>query len=322
MAGWVEQIERKASLLEEQMRAAAALVARFGQAGDDPVSPYMTMLREIYREEMPVARLLDNSDLILHAEGPSLRDAKPGLKAVNWICTTAERQIRLLATSIIDMASTDLRRAARMLDLRLSGLAPGSLYAGFRLEQPDTGMFEEEDRELFDQIRMAIHSVARVPAFIEDERVSAGLSEAITDPATRDAAMEAAYRLSPTGRLGIHTVDVSAPDVGVGSLSQRERVVLKAALVNPVRTNLRGVFVGEAREVDMDANRIHLRNIEGIGALRCVVPPMTRDEAKIFIGSLVRVEGTYDTDKEGRPRLLRAEHISAIRRPVQTNIDI
>lgn len=322
MAGWVEQVERKASLIEDQMRSAMQLVERFGDGGEDAIAPYSAMLRKLYREDLPIARVLDDSDIVLHAEGPSLGEKLPGLRAVNWLCGAAERQLRILATAVMGLADIEERRIRKLLDLRLTGMAPGSLYAGFKLEEPPSSLFDSDTFDLMHDVRFAIRSVAYVPRFIEDEMVSDGISEAIPDPASRDAAMEAAFRLSPTGRAGIHTVDVSAPDIGSGSLSQRERVVLKAALDSPSQEGTFGRFVGDAREIDMDLGRIYLRNIKSVGSLRCVVGPISREDAARLIGSTVRVEGRYQTDKKGRPRLMVVEHITAISRSEQDALDI
>jgi len=318
MAGWVEQLEHKASIIEDQMMAASALVARFGTPQDRIASPYAMMLADLYREEMPLARIMDESDIILHAEGAVFLDHRPGLRAFNWLCSVADKQFRTLATSMAGMMRDDVSAVRKQLDLRLTGIAPGSLYAGFCVDIPDSGIFGQNDNEMLNQVRRAMRAVVNVPAHILDERISPSIAEDIDDPAMRDAAMRAAYNLAPTGKMGIHTVDVAAPGLRMGSLGMRERQVLGEAIKNPVTARKHGAFVGDVRAADLDKHLFNLRGREF--TIRCITTHMNADMARDMIGRTVRVSGMYDTDKEGRPRLMQVESIEPIKSPVNRSL--
>ena len=124
----------------------------------------------------------------------------------------------------------------------------------------------------------------------------------------------ALFRLSPTGKVGIHTLDISSPDADQSELGNRERVVLRDALRKPVMLKKRfGEFVGEVREVDLDSGRFHLRNISGIGTLRCVLPNVTSETGQKILGSVISVSGDYECDASGRPRLMFAQDLKLVK---------
>lgn len=316
MAGWVEQLERKAVIIEDQMMAASALVARFGSPGERAAKPYAEMLAGLYRDEMPMARIMDSSDIVLHAEGTVFLNQHPGLRAFNWLCASADKQFRTLATSVAGMMRDDIDAVRKRLDLRLTGIAHGSLYAGFCVTLPEAAMFTvKDDAPMLEHIREALRAVVRVPAHVLHERVAASMSEDIDDPALRDAAMRAAYSLAPTGKMGIHTVDVTAPGLRMGSLGLRERQVLGEALKRPVTARKQGSFVGEVRLADLDKHLFTLRGSDY--TIRCITTDMNADMARDMFGRMVRVSGIYDCDSQGRPRLLQVERIE----PVKTGVN-
>lgn len=67
--------------------------------------------------------------------------------------------------------------------------------------------------------------------------------------------------------------------------------------------------MGELREVDLDAKRFHLRNVPGIGGIRCVLSPAQCRHCTQLIGHGVRVSGEYEADADGKPRLMRVQTV-------------
>lgn len=325
---WQHQTHRRAALVFDQIAQARRLAEeavrnQWPDAPDDidaflDGTPYMALLDKLYGEDFQLSRLMDCSDLIFHAEGPAAADAMPQLKAINWLCAGVDRNLRRLAEAVLQMHSDIANRLAGAIDLRLTGMAPGSLYLGFSLAPPAeilSGMSAGEEESSFVMIRDAIRGLPTVPRFIRDEDIDDGILEAIPDPALRDASLTASYHLAPTGKMGIHTIEIGRPDAQPAALSQRERVVLRdIAMKRPLMRNRHsGVFVGELREVDLDANRFHLRHIPEIGNLRCVMP-LNVDDIRQWIGRGSRVEGVYETDGHDRPRLMQVQKIE----PYQT----
>jgi len=314
MVTWVEQVHKRASAFQGQIAAAKTAEAGSGIDLSGMIDLYRLKLEEIYLEEMPLAKIMDTSDLVFHAEGPSTTSGEPGLRAFNWLCASAEKQLRMLAKAIFNLTDLDAKRLSKNLDLRFSGFAPGSIYAGFSIAPLASIMDSDEPESVHEAIKFAIRQLPTIPEFIDDESLNLGIAELIPDPAMRDASLEALFRLSPTGKVGIHTLDISSPDAGQSELGNRERVVLRDALRKPVTLKKRfGEFVGEVREVDLDSGRFHLRNISGVGTLRCVLPNVTSEIGQKILGSVIAVSGDYECDASGRPRLMFAQDLKLVK---------
>jgi len=325
MKSRVEQLHARASIVHDQIMAAKEMQRLSGIDTSGVYSSYNQLLEKLYSEDLPLARLLDGSDIMLHAEGPSTSDSSPTLHAVNWLCQTAEKQLKSLAKATFDLSNDSAAKLANQLDLRLTGFAPGSIYVGFRLEPPSAQLFDGEMDPVFTQIKDVITRLSEIPGFVDDESINASINEALPDAAIRDAMLTAALHLAPTGKLGIHTLELSSPQTMQPSteLSQRERVVIREALKRPILlSSTMGTFAGEIREIDLDARRFHLRNVRECGTLRCILPPEYFHEAefKTTLGVFAKVTGRYETDSNGRPRLLIVSSFERLPQPEQLNL--
>lgn len=326
MKTWADNVHSKAYLIHEQIIAAKEAEQLSGVDTTGMQKYYWTLLEKLFSDDMPLANLLDNSDILLHAEGPAASDTLPSLHAVNWLCQTAEKQLRALAKATFDLSEVDAGKLANKIDLRLSGLAPGSIYAGFKVQaDQSTYLIDSSSEPIFTIVRDTISQLPDIPAFIGNEFIKSGITEAIPDSAIRDAMLNAALHLAPTGKIGIHTIELSSPLTHRPSaeLSQRERVVIREALKKPnLLSPKAGSFVGEIREIDLDAKRFHLRNVKDYGTLRCVLPNHYQEaDYKAILGDMAKVTGHYETDKNGVPRLLLVEKLERIAKPKQNTIE-
>lgn len=263
----------------------------------------------IVEHDLPLARLMDASDVLLHAEGPGAAHGMPWIGALTWLLSTTQTTIKRLSAAALDLWGADGHALARHLDLRVPGVVPGSLWVGVKLVPPQADLLPQ-DTALMERLSDQLGQLPALTRYIDDEGLRPGIEQAAPDPALRDVQLSALYRLSPTGRRGIHTLELSAREHGTASLSQRERVVLHEAIAHPSRALGReGAFVGDVREADLDKTRIHLRNVPDVGTLRCVMPELPTAQATALLGQRCRVQGRYQTDTAGRPRLMFVEHI-------------
>jgi hypothetical protein len=328
MQPWELQAIRRAHLLHLQLESAVKRTESSNVAALREVdfmsadSPYMQQLVKLYREDMALAGLLDSSDLLLHAEGPGAIDHSPRLRAVNWLCSNAEKHIKSLLSSLLPMTKKTNRIAIQDLDLRLCGLAPGSLYAGFALaattlDSKEAG-FSFEDDELLGSMRKAMHSLPVVPQYVDSDRLNPEIMEALPDPALRDAVLVAAYELAPTGSRGIHTVEISSPRAAESAsrqphaLGQRERLVLRDALRQKpmMRQSRSGSFIGVLRAIDLDTMRISVRGISSeIAALRGCLNEQAVQQARYYLDQQVRITGEYECGQDGQPRMMQVQFI-------------
>lgn len=320
---WTEHADMTLQAVLENMVAEGLLAKQVGlQATPSQiVGASRELLAEVIRSSLPLAHLMDTSDLVLHAEGPAVREAAVRLSAVNWLTQAAEKAMRSLSANLFDLADRDARNLMRSLDLRLTGFAPGSLYAGFSIVPPEADLISSDDEPVFARARAAIKALPSILPMIGDDRINPGIRDLLPDPAERDSTLSVLYDLSPTGHRGIHTLEMSSPGVKGGTLSQRERVVIHDAIRRPDLTNRKsGSFVGELREIDLDARRFHLRDVQGIGTLRCVIGSIDSMQAKALIGEFVRVAGEYETDRHGKPRFMIVHNAQLLPRAYQPSL--
>jgi len=323
-------VHGRASIVFEQLAKAASFAPSEEERTrffDDEENPYYKLLDELYSEEFALARLRDSADFVVHAEGPAAKGQSPELRAVNWLCSGVDKQLRALAAAALSMAGSEAQSLAKKINLRLTGFAPGSLYAGFCVSDADDGsdscsIVSGMTDPAIDAVRKAIRQMSELPKFVNDEDISDELSDYINDPAMRDASIVTAFQLAPTGRIGIHSLEISSGRTPPQTLGQRERVVLKEAIKSPrMIRSYTGTFAGTVRGIDLDSKRIHLRGIRDIGTLRCVVRNYDDNLMRGLLDKNLSVTGRYEVDQNGRPRLMTVESIQIAREQTQTEID-
>lgn len=307
METWVERVNFRASIIHDQIVAARMAQQQTGADLAGVIDRYLNLLNEIYTDEFPSARLRDTSDIIIRGEGPGADHDSPTLNSFNWMTEHAKTQLRKLTASVLPMTVEDAKSAARRVSWAFSGYAPGSIMLGYTLRIPESiGGFEELTEAIYKTLSESVQSVASVPQFIDDLGINQGINEVITDPALRDSALIAAFNLSPTNQSGIHTIEVAARNGDGGLLSSRERMVLKSVIDHPnLRKKVSGTFTGSLRAADLDKRRAVLRDVAGVDtAIRCILDERLDADIKHSFGGRVRVSGEYETDREGRPRLM------------------
>jgi hypothetical protein len=315
----LERLAGKAAIWHGQIAGIMSL-ARAQNVDVPDLSVYYRKLFALFEEEGALAFLEDHSDILVHAAGPTLDGANaPPLDVVNWLFNGVQLQFRGLVTAALASKVSDAAKLAAKIPVRLAGVSPGIMYAGFKLEPrreslPD--MFGDESSEqVVSDVRQAVESLTIIPSYLTDVDVSEGIADELTDPAIRDAALMAAYRLAPSGKKGVHTLAFSTPncDRAPAQLGIRDRVVLRDTVVKrPImRRTHRGAFIGKLRGVDLDRTRVLLRDVEGVGTLRCALA-LSEETARQLIGRTVRVIGQYEENRFGKPSMLLAEQIEAV----------
>lgn len=314
MDTWVDQLNRRAQLLMDQVIAARMAGQQSGQELGWLEQQYRDMIEKLYAEEYASARLRDSSDLVVRAEGPGADHDAPSLRSFNWLAEHVRKQLTKLGEAVMPLAVNDARAIARKLGWVFTGYAPGSIMMGFALRKPEaTPGFEESDEAAFSMLNNAAQSIAAVPQFVGDNELNAEIAEELTDPALRDAAIVAAWQLSPTAQSGIHTIEVASRNGYHGHLSQRERMVLKQSVDKPMLRRMeQGSFSGQLRAADLDKHRVVLREVDGIGSIRCVIAPHLDVSTQQLFGHRVKVIGSYETDREGRPRMMQVQSIEPL----------
>jgi hypothetical protein len=106
------------------------------------LSPYRRLLEETHVSDLQLARLADESDLLVHVKGPKAEAPRPEVYVVSKLLGQFRDSLGSLAKLI---SRTDNYRIPDALELRFSGMARGSLFLGFALNT--AAPTDERERE-------------------------------------------------------------------------------------------------------------------------------------------------------------------------------
>lgn len=323
---WVRQVHAKAHILQDQIDSMRRLAI---ESGIDPDAVSAQLYREIedlYATEFPLAKAMDESDLVFHIEGSALRDHTPRLSLIESVFANIRHQVFKVANAVADLGN-GVHITDRDVELSLSALAPGSLYIGIKAEPPEqpNGQIHiiGEADEIVRATREAMRSIGAVSQHLDG---GLELQQEVPDEKVRDAAFVAVANLAPTGKRGIAKVTISS--------SRDDRMTVSAELTPKLRKELRRqlkgndnaageivfasnnrvTLTGEIRELDLDFGRFELRRVEShpAASIRCVLLPVAQVQLASLAGKRVRIMGTGNVDISGIPRLVHVEQVTTL----------
>lgn len=331
MGGWTENVERRAAIIIDQMAAARALATQFGEDPFDFTDGYREMLRALYDEEMPLARLLDRADLVAWFEGKAVQGGAPPVDTVKYACETLRQQIQQITKAMIGLTAETRPHWSAGLELGLSGLAKGSLVMGVQLQsEPGPGqpltLLDQTD-PVYQAVRQAVRSIAIVAQHLSADAVADSIQEAFPDPAVRDTVLVAAHKLAPSGRRGVDQVTFySAETQGHRSspLTPASRKILAQAVAKPLRQSQALALEGTVRAIDLDARRFELRGVNGsqTQAVRCLYGKGLESLAHGWLNQRLRVSGQGERGLNGLPRLLLVESVVILTPARESAVDV
>jgi hypothetical protein len=281
-------------------------IAAWSEGADPSVrehllAPYRELLNELYEEDLPLAKLADESDLLLHVSGSAASGEAPRVTLLTRLMTLTRDEVTRLAKQFAGVGSV---RVPNALDMSFVGLAGGSLFVGF--SAMNTSAEGDATREAVEAIGDASNLVSQGATLDQ-------LAEALPDPAARDIAITAVRHLSPSGQIGVTEIEILGRHVKQPvSLTTETRRNARVALSKPAQTRDRVQLLGTIREVDLDASRFELRSVDGAtGDVRCA-HELDESEVKALIDRRVRVLGRPELGTKGTIRLLWVDEIELI----------
>lgn len=320
---WQKNIEHKARILHDQISGMRALAIEHGTDPEAASAPYYKLLNELYENDLPLARVLDSSDLVLRAEGPAAEYETPRLQVLTGLFSDLRTQVQQISKALAGLGDSPSNKPFGV-EIGLTGLAKGSVILGIRLQRPgeyssgEQLQFPSYNEALFDSTRDAVRKLASITRYVSDEGLDdEAITELIPDPAARDIILTAVHKLSPTGRRGVDKVTLSTFDTAEHShsLTSKSRKILSLALAHPVKEQLHNDFSGVVREIDLDARRFEIRKIGTSGVLRVVYSSEVVKNPKELLDAHIRVSGKVAMDARGRPRLMMLEEYAVLSLP-------
>jgi hypothetical protein len=305
----------RAQLLHQQIAAMQRLVLESGGSEEmlaQSCFSYYRMLDEIYEKEMPIARALDNSDLLLHLDGEGLQTESPSLSLVAGIMGDVRKQVGAMIKTLVSSFSESVD-LPKEIDLGLSSFAQGSLYLGFSLPEPGPGYVALAGDPLFSASRQALETLDAVTQHINEPNAYDLIRREFADPKLRDAALSAVGQLAPSGRRGVSSVDISGRVMKRGpwrTLTPQTRQQVRTWLEQPVLSDEVIELRGRVRAIDLDLRRFDLRRIDtgDLPDLRCIYPASFDVPAKKWLDATVTVRGKVEI-YQGVARLLQVQAV-------------
>jgi hypothetical protein len=318
---WSSVLKRRAEILHQQIAAMQRLVHESHGSEEMMVqacAPCYRLLDEIYERDMPVARALDRSDLLLHLDGEGLQTQNPRLSLVTGIMGDVRKQVGTMIKTLIS-SFNEAVELPREIDLGLSSFAQGSLYLGFSLPEPNPGYVVLAGDPFFAASRQALSTLGAVTEHINEPNAYDLIRREFADPKLRDAALSAVEQLAPSGRRGVSSLKIGGRALQKGAwrlLTPQTRLQVRAWLEQPLMSNELVELRGRVRAIDLDVRRFDLRRIDSgnLPDLRCIYPAAFDLPARKWLDATVVVRGHVET-YQGAARLLQVESVEEMETP-------
>lgn len=313
---WTGMLHRRARLIHQQMATLQRLVSESNGMDEDlntACAPYYRLLDQLYQQDMPVARALDTSDLLLHLEGEGLQTSNPRLSLVTAIMGDVRKQIGSVVKTLIGTLHERLE-LPKEIEFGLSSYALGSLYLGFSLPEPAPGHTALTGDPIFAAAREALVTLGSTASHLSEPDAYERIKQELADPKLRDAALSAVGQLAPSGRRGVSSVAIGGRALKEQAwriLTPQTRLQIRAWLEQPVTGHEVLEFRGLVRAIDLDLRRFDLRHLhqENLPDLRCIYPASFDVFAKQWLDKTLIVKGRVET-YQGKPRLLQVTEIA------------
>lgn len=316
---WVQQVHAKAHILQAQIDHMRTIALASGADADAVCRELYREIEKLYETEFPLAKAMDESDLVFHIEGPALRDHTPKLSLIETIFSNIRQQVFSVAKAVAGLGD-ERTISDRDVELSLSALAPGSLYIGIKAELPERRDGQQTlhgpDDPILRATREAMRSILVISKHLDEDSPEA--RQEIPDANVRDAALVAVARLAPTGRSGIQKITLASAhdrrsDVGE-PLTPKIRKELRHQLRQDKKTGPSHFSIrGEVRELDLDFRRFELRRLEidPAASVRCQLSPDAMVNLEKLAGRRVEVSGYGDDSSSSSqlPRMMRVVRV-------------
>lgn len=319
---------RKVNILVKNIAAIEREVRATGGSDEDIASmsqPYYELLKRSYLEDYPLVTAFDTSDLIVILRGEAAELINPRLSLITSYFTKIRSQVTKLTKELADIAHSSAR-LPREVDLGLSAYGRGSLVLGFALP-PASGLDENEVGQemlfgeydpLYKAAKEAMRTLGVVSYHVAEGHSIEDIAKDVLDGKVRDVALSAVQEIAPTGKLGVSSVTVSGKDQAhsAGELTPQVRKAVGEALKTPAVGDEFTELVGLVREIDLDAQRFELRQVEHdrISDVRCAYSSASYpdSEATKWVNNKVSIYGKVERNSAGKARLIEVVKVRAL----------
>lgn len=270
-------------------------------------------LEEITFEDLPLARLLDQADLVMRVDGDAT--SHRGSARVSLVAKFLTSVQRALGQIVRELARGSGVNWQQLADLTFLGTAPGSLYIGFAVPHPED-LGELPGIAPVDAVKLlgdALRCLAEGSNAVAEEAPLEKLEKQLPDPRVRDVVLSSVHTLAPARGSGVKLIELSGSGAPATALTLETRASSSVLLKETAtRAKTRASYVGTVREIDLDAKRFELRGIAEVGTLRCAYETAESETPKAWVDARVEVRGMVEVDRKGAPALMWVAVVKAL----------
>ena len=318
---WVDSVNAKAAIILDQLAAARSIASECEGDVASISKPYFRLLQSLYADEYAFAQMADSSDLIARFAGPAIAESDPNIATAASVFANLGKQIQNIARSVAELNGNEYAEWPSELHPVLTGISHGSLVAGISVASANATTNNEVDSpivsiQLIDSVKAAVQSLSLVAECINEDILDHSIEEKIPDPAIRDAVILAASKIAPDGKHGIDEVTLygnGRSETLPRALTPSSKKVLSQSLSKPVKQKVEGSFQGIVRQIDLDARRFQIKEVEKIGTIRCKYASNLDQQVREILDASATVTGMYDVTENGQPRLMDVAEIETHR---------
>lgn len=302
------------------LRRVASLPKIFQEYGmnqeevDDILMSHLHELREIFIKDYSNALLLDKSDVIISARGQGVDFGTAPMFVFSYMLDSSRRQINNIVKAI---NKSENKTIPQEFEPEVIGFAPGSIHLGLAAPtfESTERIFGRSDPIIRD-VKLALDGLTYASSAVVASSSVDELADRISDPAARDAALQAVSKIAPSSRniieeIGIIGITQDNPSSSV--LTKKERQIAREISNKPrEKATYQSSFIGSVREIDLDQKRFEIRKIESLPdilSIRCVYDKSFNEIMRKLLGRRVKVGGITENDRDGIPRILYLESI-------------
>lgn len=322
---WAPEIQARVTGLLQEIESMRTWAKDLGLSDADTsalLSGHQQLLEQVFASDMQLARLMDESDLVVGVQGPDTDLKGSPISVITSLLDNAKKQVIGVARSVNQAVG---KKFPRVYEPEFMGLAPGSIYIG--VSAPESGkaggIFELDD-PLYQSVQTALEAIGVVSRMISEDKDLEDIAEVIKDPVLRDASIRAVQNFAPSPQSGIQRVIIAGRLVPEGHnnkqagenkqviLTTKSRSQARELVQKPRKTNTQGSFTGEVREIDLDQRRFDIRRVKGQDpafSLRCIYGEDFDSLAQQWLDKIVVVSGKVEHNAEGEPRLIFVETV-------------
>jgi hypothetical protein len=182
--------------------------------------PYRQIIETAYREDLPFAEILDESDFVIGVDGDQIQRGSASVNVMAELFTDARTNLTKLVHAAV---SPGQRLLAPLSQLHFYQFAPGSVYLGFKVVEPEHALEFAQKAEA-ESIRSALRTLGMVTKLLDEGAPPERFDEIGPHKDVVDAALKTVFEFTPSQKSPYTQVRLGGNGLSLEDYGQRAPV--------------------------------------------------------------------------------------------------